>query len=593
MRAPIVPRRRPQHLLSENRLAPPRKWPKLVGLLAVVAGLVGGLAAGLGTGCVIPDLEYCDSNVKCAAQNDGTQMVCNTLRHTCVPATPNGCTENTDCKDPARPRCDRLSMACTPCRTDDAMSCSSISPSARCTELEGGETRCVECGKNLDCKDPARPICDLSTNQCRSCQRHSDCEGTLTCDTGAPCTDSLVCIKDGDLAEPGLAGRCALNEAGMFGRVIYMASPDPDAGNSITVCTEWDKRDGRTPDRAVCRLPTALANAKSSNLHYIRLIGDYDFSVGQTILTKEGPYHMIGAPRTGGTKNRGFIAASKFLEIRESVVVTLDQVDVMAKGADTNPLYCDGRNAQTTDEASWLRIFGSTITGLTTPSSFIAGRAAVVTDTCNLLIDRSVIGVTKLADASSPSAGAHSIGVNILDRTATGYARTTVIQNSLIAGNIQWGIYFTGVLENSTKVRVQFNTIYGNGRKGNKAGAISCPFMAMNPPTGKQFLNNVIFNNQLDATVMPSTQFGDPTFCGFFNNVVDKRELSNAPGLTTSAVEFDENLRIVAGNGSNASCIDKAMPYAMEAIPAYDLDGNPRPQPTGGAADVGATEVKK
>lgn len=562
--------------------------------MAVVAGLVGGLAAGLGAGCVIPDPEYCDSNVKCAARNDGTQMVCNMVRHTCVAATPNGCTENADCKDPARPRCDRLSMACTPCRTDDAMSCSSVSPSARCTELEGGETRCVECGKNIDCKDPARPICDLGTNQCRACQRHSDCEGELTCDTGALCKDSLVCIKDGDLADPGLAGRCALNDAGMYSRVIYMASPDPDASNSIAVCTDWDKRDGRTPDRAVCRLPTALANARNGNLHYIRLIGDYDFSVGQTTLIKEGPYHLIGAPRAGGTKNRGVIAAAKFLDVREGVVVTLDQVDVMEKGPDANPIYCDGRNAMTAADASWIRIFGSTITGLTTPGTTIGGRpnAAIESNTCNLLIDRSVIGVTKLADTKSPSAGAHAIGVHILD-SFNAYSRTTVIQNSIIAGNVLWGIYFNARLDDATKVRIQFNTIYGNGRKGTKAGAISCPFMGMNPPTGKQFLNNVIFNNQLDSTVTPSTQFFDPAFCGFFNNVVDKRELSMAPGLTTGDVEFDENLRVIAGNGSNASCIDKAMPYGMEAIPAYDLDGSPRPQSTGGAADIGATEVKK
>lgn len=596
MRAPIVPRRQPQHPFPEDRLVSPRKWPKLVGFLAVAAGLAGGLAAGLGTGCVIQDPEYCDSNVKCSPLTDGTQMVCNTVRHTCVASTPNGCGSNDQCKDPARPRCDLLSMACTPCRTDDPMSCSSVSASARCTQLGSGETRCVECGKNTDCP-AARPICDLGTNQCRTCQRHSDCEGDLICHAGAPCKDSLVCIKDGDLAEPGLGGRCAANDSVSSGQVLYMASPDPKDVNATLLCNNMDAMDGRTPERALCRMTEALKKAKSGNLRYIRLIGDWDFDVGQQQLISEGPYHFIGAPRAGGTQNRGLLARGRFLEILKGVSVTFDQVDLREQIVDGNLIFCDGRNGSATEPSS-LRILGSNILGSSLPSSslMMPATGAIVVADCNLLVDRSVIGVAKKSAPTDPNAGAHPIGIRYWADTRS-YARTTTIQNSLIAGNIINGIRFDGPIDAAVKVRIQFNTIYGNGRRANIAGAVYCPLSTPTLPSGAQFLNNIIYGNGTDAA---KSQFFDPTTsaCTFHNTVVGMSETSTAPGLVKGEVDVGEDLRTVTGANSDKNVIDKAVPYMnpsgmTEAVPAYDLDGNRRPQPTGGAADVGATEVKK
>lgn len=601
MRAPILPRRQPQHLLTEKRSASPSssrgKWSTLVGLVAVVAGLLGGLAVGLGTGCVIADPEYCDSNVKCASQSGDTQMVCNMLRHTCVAAMPNGCSENTDCKDPTLPRCDKLSMACTPCRTDDAMSCSSVSTSARCTELEGGETRCVECGRNADCKDAARPICDLGTNQCRGCQRHSDCEGELLCDTGAPCTNSLVCIKEGDLAQTGLGGRCALNGTGPEGKVIYMSSPDPKDMNGVVLCGQMNARDGRTPEATpLCSITEALKKAKNANIRYIRIIGDWDFDVPSLTLTKEGPYHLIGAPRAGKTQNRALIAKSTFLEMLKGVSVTLDQVDLVALFPDINLLFCDGRGTTSMD-ASTLRILGSTLTGTSLPSTPLPfpGAGAIAVADCNLLIDRSVIGVTKMADLTNPNAGAHSVGIRYWRDTVT-HPRTVTIQNSLFAGNIQFAIHFDGTYNDSAKLRFQFNTIVGNGRRSTTAaGAVYCPFDPPLGPNGAQFLNNIIINNSRDAAM---TQFIDPLAagCSFHNTVVGPIESSSRPGLIKGDVKLGDDLRTIVGAGSDTNVIDKALPYMnpagmTEAVPAYDLDGNKRP--AGAAADVGATEVKK
>jgi hypothetical protein len=118
------------------------------------------------------------------------------------------------------------------------------------------------------------------------------------------------------------------------------------------------------------------------------------------------------------------------------------------------------------------------------------------------------------------------------------------------------------------------------------------------PANGAQLLNNVIFGNGVDAS---KSQFTSVTGCLFHNTVVGPSESATAQGLVKGDFDlndFSDDLRTVAGTGSDKSVIDQAKPYTnpsgiTEAIPAYDLDGNPRPQPTGGAADVGATEVKK
>jgi hypothetical protein len=539
-----------------------------------------GLGTGFVVGCVVADPAYCERDEQCGGSANSAGSVrrgCHPVRHICMELSAGGCFADTDCQEPDRPRCDVASTQCMPCiPSSDDRSCAHITASgkAQCTQLASGEARCVECGDNSDC--PAeRPICDSTTRRCRPCTQHSDCEGEVTCENGGTCTDSLVCIREGDLAE-GHAGRCA-NNKGATGRVIYAAF-DPNT----TACLAQDNNDGQSVATAVCDVYKALDKARTLNARYVRLIGTQDFDVGITPLSA-GAISLIGAPRKGGSKNAQLIARGAFLTVPAGGDLTLDQVDILEGREDYTPLNCHG--GTTAMDAARVRVLSSTITGVTLPNTAMLTKAALRAENCSLFIDQSVFGVSSSAALKDPNAGAFAYGLSIFESTSNEKPLSIVVQNSLFAGNIVVGIVLQGLNDSSSAV-FRFNTITGNGRTGNQAGAVMCPFGAMT--TARRFTNNIIAGNQTDP--VSRTQFTLPGACTFFNNVVGSDETYKPPngdGFLGCAVTLDGRLRL----GANDTCArDQAVASPGETLPTYDLDGIARPQ--GSRADIGASEVK-
>lgn len=552
-------------------------------VLVLVACLSVGLAAGFGLGCIVPDLEYCTGDDQCGGQSGSdARRVCHPTRHLCMDVNVGSCFKDADCPL-TTPRCDPLTSQCSACRPDDPsdVSCSRVSAAARCTAVSGGEPRCVECSANLDC--PAeRPICDSSTNQCRTCSRHSDCEGELKCDTGSPCTDSLVCIQEGDLTE-GRAGRCAAN-SGMSARVVYVNY----LSNSAACMAQDVPANGFSPTTPVCTLSYGLKQARAMNVRYIRLISDV-IDVSTENFT-DGPFYIIGAPRKGSTKNVLMNARGVAIDVSYKGNVTLDQVDVLELSPGQGPIQC--LTNIVASNASWLRIYGSTIGGMTRPNQVANPyNPGIVVTMCNLVIDRCVIGVSKKADLTDPQAGAHAFGIQIRD-FASGFAppRTLIIQNSIFAGNLISGLQLDDIDISGTKALIQFNTIVGNGRQGTQAGALRCPFNSGQIPA-KRFLNNLIIDNQLNGGTQFSGRIED---CTFHNTVVGTKDQTPATvtGLKHIDAELDDNLRLKASALNRLSCIDQATAGMDEALPTYDLDGNPRPRVKGGKPDISATEAE-
>lgn len=549
--------------------------------LHMTVGLAACLTAGLGSGCIVPDPEYCTGDDQCGTQSGAeARKVCHPTRHLCMEVTPGSCFKDDDCPL-ATPRCDRVTSQCSACLPDGTdMSCLRVSASARCTAVSGGDARCVECGTNLDCPKE-RPICDSSTSQCRACAQHSDCEGELYCDTGQKCTDSLVCIKDGDLPE-GRAGHCAANY-GMSARVVYVKYLD----NSTDCMTKDVPANGFSPTTPVCTLSYGLKQARAMNIRYIRLLGD-SIDVATEVFT-DGPFYIIGAPRKGSTKNVVMNARGLAIDVSYKGNVTLDQVDVLELLPGQGPIQCLTNIVPA--NASWLRIYGSTIGGMTRPGDFPSPyNPGIIVTLCNLIIDRCVIGVSKKSSLTDPQAGAHAFGIQIRDFVSgTAPARTLTIQNSIFAGNLITGLLFDDIDNTGTKALIQYNTIVGNGRQSSSmGGALVCPFKGSAAPA-KRFLNNLIIDNQLSS----GSQFSRAEECTFFNNVVGTKDMTPAAimGIKHLDADLDENLRLISSDKNRQSCIDQGAAAADEAQPAYDLDGNVRPKIKGGKLDIGATEV--
>ncbi len=539
----------------------------------------GGLAGGLGASCVVPDPEYCANTEQCpsmATELGVMQQVCHPSRHVCVVAGPNTCFSNADCNtDFKNPRCELATNTCVPCTLGDNSSCAHFTERPLCVKTnDGAGTLCVACQTNAQCPKE-KPICDAQ--QCRKCSSHSDCEGEVTCDSGSLCTDSLVCIQEGDLS-PDLVGRCAQNGQGSTGRVVYVNGSDAKCGlaNNAT---------GGSLGSPLCTLDEGLTVAKAqTGRHYIRVVAPTGASmVGLTDSITQGSYAFIGAPAPSKgfpdmvtIQHRGPVFA---VSGTGSVMVDRFKILEVNQNADT-ALSCSG---------------GPTAPGLTLRNSILTGSTPITTNTfkpaillvgCNVVIDGNIIGVTSFADATDPAATAHGVGINIIDNNGLSGLSSYLIQNNVIAGNASIGISIAFGTFPTSKFVIRFNTIYGNGRgltsMSTSGGGVGCPGNAV-----KEFSHSIIANN---FKASGSQVSGGSSSCSFKDIVVDSAETGADPAFTkVSSIDSDLGplFRLLP---TATWAIDKVTPEPGETLPSQDVYGVARPQ--NGKWDIGAAEYK-
>ena len=548
-----------------------------VSLLALVAG---GLAGGLGTSCAIPDPEYCANTEQClpvATELGMMPQVCHPSRHVCVVPGPNTCFRNEDCiADFKTPRCDLKTNSCVPCNVGDNSSCAHFTERPLCVQSSDGSgaTLCVACQTSAQCPSE-KPICDAQ--QCRKCSTHSDCEGEVKCDGGSPCTDSLVCIQEGDL-RPELVGQCAQNGTGAGGRVVYVN------GSDMSQCGTAINATGSSLSSPLCTLDQGLDLARTQNRHYIRVVGSsgsIQSGLNQSITM--GSYAFIGAPAPSKgfpdmvtIQHRGTV-----FDVSNTGAVTVDQFNIFEKNAAVTALSCSGGAT-----APGLTLRRSILTGATPSNMPNTFAPAILLFGCNAVLDGNIIGVTSFADVTNPAATAHGVGINIIDNNGLSGLSSYLIQNNVIAGNASIGISIAFGTFPTSKFVLRFNTIYGNGRgltsMTNSPGGVGCPGGAL-----KEFSHSIIAGNFKYAGSQVSS---GSSSCSFKDIIVDAAEMGPDPAFTKVATvdtDLDAKFRLLPGA---SWAIDKVTPAAAETLPSQDVYGVARPQ--NGKWDIGAAEYK-
>lgn len=534
-----------------------RRWAWPLGFFAL-----GWALGGSGPSCVVADPDYCATSAQCPYIDTPAgkrQQVCNTGQHICV----NGsCYSDDDCHDFNSPRCDSATLTCTSCNVGDN-SCVRFPERRLCIHAADGTsaTLCGACQTHTDCPATA-PVCD--GQKCRPCAGHSDCEGEHICDNGAPCTDSLVCIKEGDLAAE-MVGRCAQNGAGVSGRVIYVADPglcaDTNPGSELT--------------KAVCSLDAAVATATTQSRRFIRLVGA-TFS-GLNDALSSGTYTFIGAPAKAYTNQATIVGNGPFFAVTGSAAVTLDGLHLVAQRANTMLILCSGFG----NILPSLTLRNNFLSGSTPPDAATAKVGAVTLNTCNTLLDGNIIGVQSDSELKNPLLTVHGTALAISD-TAAGRGASYLVQNNLIVGNAGYALNLVGVNTDASRFVFRFNTIVNNGRAtAATAGAVVCPIAS----SKIEFSHSIVVNN---SSFAGGSQFLFPENCGLKDLVVGPSETGTDPKFKLMP-ELDPQFHLVRGAADLACCIDKVTPIGAETLPSLDISLNPRPQ--GASWDIGAAEL--
>ena len=531
------------------------RWDRGPRILTAFPWLMAVAAIALcQSSCVVPDPEYCVTDEDCAriiGESD-QKYVCHLTHHSCTPFSLLSCVKDADCTTPGAPRCNVSASRCEPCIVGDDTSCAHLGTTPFCAITPGGAT-CVACLKDLDCPASA-PICD--SQSCRPCSKHTDCEGTLNCENGSQCTDSLVCISDSDLS-PELAGRCAQN--GPQGRIVYVQN-DPakckDAGQP-----------GTDIDQPYCNLDPAYDEAKSRLRTYVRAIRGSSDYVSMSRLVQSGRYVFIGAPvpSRGIDKPATVGAIGTTFLVSGAGNITIDGFDLLELSPHKTIIQC---YATPPNDVPTLTLRNSIVRGQTPTDDIYFNTPAVDLISCKARIYGNVIGLASLKDAMGTTTVSNGGGLKI-STNSTFSGISYVIENNVIAGNVGIGVNFYD--STFPDVTFRFNTVAYNGRKigGTAYAGINCPLNG-NVPIGY----SIVVKNGT------GTQFQNPTQCNFKQVVVGSSETLMGAGLLPSNPLFDaakDDFSLSATATQNKDCcIDQAVPLPNETFPAFDRVGNLR-----------------
>ena len=144
----------------------------------------------------------------------GLGYICKEDSGCCISGDSGACNKTPDCTRNDKATC--IERACVPCKAD--VECAEWASSRHDSRSLCMSGVCKECRGAADCKDPAKPVCDLAVgsntiNQCYSCRQNSECPGTSVCKTDEAIADSQgalgACVRSTEIAYVNNAAGCS------------------------------------------------------------------------------------------------------------------------------------------------------------------------------------------------------------------------------------------------------------------------------------------------------------------------------------------------------------------------------------------------
>jgi hypothetical protein len=389
----------------------------------------------------------------------------------------------------------------------------------------------VECLTKDDC-DSAHKTCKLATNSCAPCVANADCTSGL-CDTATgACADKSTLLY----VNNSLTGGCSDSGMGAF-------------------------------TRPFCSVQVGFTNAAASGKTLIVLGGTYAESVIAQPATTAYAVHAIGVGVTPPTIMAPMLPSAPALKLQtnngQQLTITLDNFVIRGgAGANGHGILCSGQGGSsaltklillrsTVQNNAQLGVSASSC-DVTLDQDTVAAntQGGVALSSSDFTISNSLIRDNGLLDPSGSAVGGIS---------TTGTSARAVIVNNTVVNNKNSGTGITPVGVACGAATVTFNTVIkGNSGFATETGGCSPTYSAYNGATGTG-------NRDISLCTLANL-FSDPMAGDYHPN-------KTAAGACT----------IVLVN------VGTPMSGTVNA-PDHDLGGTRRPQPTGGAWDIGCYE---
>jgi hypothetical protein len=443
------------------------------------------------------------------------------------------CVDSSTCPSPS-PVC--MNGKCGPCVPANDMGasneCAMYHAPANLCGPSGG---CVQCLSKDDCQS-FNQTCNLASNTCGPCSKHSDCT------TG-------VCKSGGACASPG--------------EVYYV---DNRGAATVTACkTANPTADGKSWATAFCDISDATGSP--SPRPYVVVKGSataYGAVSLNATVAAIGPMTIIGPGHSAPTTAKIAPTTGPAVSLATSgnnATLTVDGFELIGSGGGSPAA---GAKCQ---------VITSGTPSLTVLNSYIHNSGAYGIDSsgCGLTLDANII--------YQNTGGGVSIN-----------GGSVVASNNLIVGNGTGGpgVVLAG---NFSSMLWWFNTVADNLRTGGQAGGFNCGGVLSGAPLIQA---SIIWGNTKDGT---GSSVGSG--CSFTYTDIDDTTTPSGGGnvgnfkldpMLTSGTLPTTGYRIPSGS----PCKDKitaATGLVGGTLPNHDVDGNPRPRMATGGYDCGASQA--